>query len=132
MKSHRKFQGSPSARSHCFPASIGAASVAPRLNLAERLIAADLAKLEENILTHCDRPGIELRILNWLAQSHGPTTEGVAAKLGLGVHAAEFHLACLAKAGRVWKQPGVAGQDGWHVTSEGHRFSRRFAGDAMA
>jgi predicted ArsR family transcriptional regulator len=90
--------------------------------MAEREFDAVLGSLEEGILHHSDRPEIEMDILRLLEHSVGPTTEGVAAELGVGVRAAGIHLESLKNANWAWSQRGYAHQMTWHISLEGRHY----------
>ena len=81
-----------------------------------------MAQIEDRIFNHCDRPEIEVRILNFIAHAHGPDTRGVAAAMGISPAAAKVHLRELRAAGRIWGQRIRADEMSWHVSQEGKRF----------
>ena len=92
------------------------------LGLAERELASLFSGMEERILHHCDRPDGEVRILAFIAQAQGPTTDGIAKEIGISLAAAEFHLRELRRANRVWGQPVKGNTTSWYVSQEGRRF----------
>jgi hypothetical protein len=99
-----------------------ASAWAPTLNLAEREFHIPMAKIEDRIFYHCDRPDIEVRILNFIARAHGPDTRGIAAAMGISEAAADVHLRELRAARRIWGQRIRADEMSWHVSQEGKRF----------
>ena len=94
----------------------------PLTQMAEREFNAVLDSLEAGVLHHSDRPEIELDILRLLDNSAGPTAEGIAAKMGVGVRAAIVHLEALRNANWAWSQPGYAHQMTWHISLEGRHY----------
>ena len=82
-----------------------------------------MEQMEERILHHSDRPEVELKILAFLANAYGPTTEGIAREMKIPVEAAAIHLKQLHDAARIWGQPTTGGEMSWHLSQEGQRFS---------
>jgi hypothetical protein len=98
------------------------AAWAPRLNLAEEEFRVPLAEIEERSVHHCDRPEIEVRILDFISRAHGPNINGIAAEMGISVAAAEVHVRELQRVRRIWGQPMHGGEMAWHIAQEGTHF----------
>ena len=91
-------------------------------SMVEQELHVLMEQIEEPTLHHSDRPEIEWRILAFVAQAAGPTVDGIASMMGVPPEAAAVHVQNLKDAGRLWGQPGIGGEIGWHVTLEGQRF----------
>jgi hypothetical protein len=95
---------------------------APQFNLAEAEFRTVVEELEDRLVHHCERPEIEVRILDFIARAHGPSTEGIAAEMGISPAAAKVHVRQLRKANRIWGQPVRGGGMGWYASQPGRRF----------
>jgi predicted ArsR family transcriptional regulator len=95
---------------------------APQFNLAEAEFRTVVEELEDRLVHHCERPEIEVRILDFIARAHGPSTEGIAAEMGISPAAAKVHLRQLRKADRIWGQPIRGGGMGWYASQAGRHF----------
>ena len=93
-----------------------------RLGLIEHEFHKVVGKIEERIVHHGDRPEIEARILAFVNQALGPSTEGVAAAMGISAPAAAVHLRGLSEANRIWGQPAHGNEMAWHISNEGRRY----------
>jgi len=80
------------------------------------------AHFEDRIVHHCDRPDVEVRILNFLSRAHGPTTDGIASAMGISRGAAEVHLGALKNAGRIWGQRVRGTSTAWQISLQGRHF----------
>jgi len=100
----------------------------PRSELDEHKFEAAVEEVGHNILHHSDRPVIETRILAFLAQAVGPTTDGIAREMGIPSHAAVVHLQALGEANRIWGQVVHGFGVEWHISLEGRHFLKRVLG----
>src|ERR1700704_4042269 len=91
----------------------------PLPKLAEYEFEATVEKIGANLLHRPDRMEIELRILTFLNHAVGPSTDGIAREMGIGVDLADAFLNLLHEANLIWGQ-AVHGQDlEWHISQEG-------------
>ncbi len=95
---------------------------APELNLAENEFRTVVDELEERLIHHCERPEIEVRILDFISHAHGPSSAGIAAEMGISPAAVEVHLRQLRRANRIWRQQSGGGGMGWYVSQGGRQF----------